>query len=214
MEYLPNGNVFGGWGENAYFSEYSKPGGELVYEASFLSHRFANYRTYKGEFVARPQTKPDIKAFATVNSRGIQTTTIYVSWNGATEVAEWRFFAGSSSQNKDGPLQLGTASKTGFETSFVVTAYHPIVFVEAVDIYGTRLGRSELETTELPLGFHDEAAPLFTPGRQSTEPDLFLYTVVAFIAGVTFTVSWSKLQLSKHGLFRRVGSASWGQKQR
>lgn len=214
MEYLPNGNVFGGWGENAYFSEYSKPGGEIVYEASFLSHRFANYRTYKGDFVGRPETRPDIKAFATVNSRGSQTTTIYVGWNGATEVNEWRFFAGKSSQSTNGPLRLGTASKTGFETSFVATGYHPIVFAEAVDIYGTRLGRSELETTELPLGFHDEAAPMFTPSRQGFETDLFLYTVVAFIAGITFTLSWGRLQLSKQGLFRRVGSASWGQKRR
>lgn len=179
-----------------------------MYEASFLSHRFANYRTYKGEFVARPNTKPDLKAFATVNSRKSLTTTIYVSWNGATEVKEWRFFAHSSK----GKVELGSASKGGFETSFVATGYHPIVFVEAVDMYGTHLSQSELETTELPIGFHDEAAPLYTEARQATETDLLLYTAAAFIAGITFMPLWGMFQSSRQGFVRSIGPAKWAHK--
>lgn len=208
MEYLPNGNVLGGWGENAYISEYSKPGGELVYEASFLSHRFANYRTYKGEFVGRPNTKPDLKAFATVNSKVKLTTTMYVSWNGATEVQEWRFFSSSSK----GKVDLGSVAKDGFETSFVATGYHPIVYVEAFDMFGTRLAQSEMETTELPIGFHSEAAPLYKEARQASEADLFLYTAVAFIAGITFMAFWTRFHGSRQGFVKTVRSVIWGHK--
>ena len=57
-EYLSNGNILGGWGENAYITEYKKPGAQLVYEASFASERFANYRAYKMDFIAQPTSKP------------------------------------------------------------------------------------------------------------------------------------------------------------
>ena len=112
VQYLSNGNILAGWGENAYITEYSKPGAELVYEAQFASPRFANYRAYK--------------------------------------------------------MHFGNTSKTGFETSFLVGGYHPIIYAEALDNYWNSLGNSSLEVTQLPLGFHDTNAP-FIPQLQQAK---------------------------------------------
>ena len=162
VQYLPNGNILGGWGENAYVTEYSKPGGKVVYEASFATTRFANYRTYKMDFVALPTSTPVTKAFVSTNSRGDLMTSIYVSWNGATEVVQWRYYSHTAKQGLESVVHLGNAYKTGFETTFVATGYHPIIFAEAVDVFGNSLANSSLEITELPPGFHDAEDPLLS----------------------------------------------------
>lgn len=167
VEYLPNGGVIGGWGENAYFTEYSKPGGAMVYEASFASKRFANYRAYKMDFVAQPTSLPVVKAFASANSLGQLGTRIYVSWNGATKVARWRYYSHASRQGVAQVSQIGNVYKTGFETFFLATGYHPIVFAEALDIHGNSLANSSLSLTELPPGFHDTMNPLYSKSRQN-----------------------------------------------
>ena len=50
---------------------------------------------------------------------------------------------------------IGSAQKTGFETSFVVPGHHSKVLVEAVDKKGEVLSHSAVIETELPLGWHD-----------------------------------------------------------
>lgn len=155
VQYLPNGNILGGWGENAYVTEYSKPGGKIVYEASFASTRFANYRAYKMEFTAHPNSIPDTKAFATANARGELTTSIYVSWNGATEVVQWSYYSYSAKGGVGHVAHIGDAKKTGFETILNIVGYYPIVFVEAIDVFGNSLANSSLEITDVPPGFYD-----------------------------------------------------------
>lgn len=176
VQYVSNGNILAGWGENAYMTEYSKPGAELVYEAQFASSRFANYRAYKMHFEGRPRSKPVVKAFASANYRKDLTTSIYVSWNGATEVAIWRFYTYVAKHGIENAITIGNTSKTGFETAFLAAGYHPIVFAEALDNYWNSLGNSSLEVTQLPLGFHDTKAPFIppnsqvNPGKKSTIP--------------------------------------------
>jgi hypothetical protein len=43
---------------------------------------------------------------------------MYMSWNGATEVANWRVEAGPS---EDDLTNLGTVDRTGFETAAEIT---------------------------------------------------------------------------------------------
>lgn len=88
---------------------------------------------YEATWTGRPLQPADIRK----NYRGAACA----SWNGATDVYEWRLFKSSS---KDGPFELvGTALKDGFETRFTTTAYRPWTFVKAVGADGAFLGRSE-----------------------------------------------------------------------
>ena len=66
------------------------------------------------------------------------TMQVYASWNGATEVAKWRFLAGSSA---DSLAEAGTFPKRGFETSTAIAAA-PHLAVQALDKNGTVLGTS------------------------------------------------------------------------
>jgi hypothetical protein len=63
--------------------------------------------------------------------------TIYVSWNGATEVESWQVLAGST------PSQLkpvGSAPRRGFETTVTVRTAEPYVAVQAKNASGRVLG--------------------------------------------------------------------------
>jgi hypothetical protein len=59
---------------------------------------------------------------------------VYVSWNGATEVASWRVLAGST------PATLkpaGSAAKTGFETALPLSAAAAGQYVAVQALAGT-----------------------------------------------------------------------------
>jgi hypothetical protein len=93
MQPLPNGNTFVGWGSNRWFSEYDATG-KLVLDGR-LSSGNDSYRAYRGAWNGRPGTKPSV-----VRRGGA----MYVSWNGATDVAAWQV---------DGAAPV---PRTGFET--------------------------------------------------------------------------------------------------
>ncbi|KAL1980825.1 hypothetical protein VTN96DRAFT_3520 [Rasamsonia emersonii] len=80
------GNVFIGWGSSAAFSEFDINGTLLCdvhfgASAYFTFQRVVSYRVYKGPWVGNPLTRPAARWAG---------NKIYVSWNGATEVAEWQ----------------------------------------------------------------------------------------------------------------------------
>ncbi|KAF7195249.1 hypothetical protein HII31_03455 [Pseudocercospora fuligena] len=150
-QYLPNGNVLGAWGDNAYITEHL-PSGKVVYETSFLSTRFLNYRAYKLPWIGRPSDTPVVKALASTTKGRDLTTIFYVSWNGATEVSKWNFY--SADLGDFDVRRVGSTIKNGFETSYVVRGHHAIVFAEAIDKDGNSLSNSTLVSTELPLSWH------------------------------------------------------------
>ncbi|KAL4947254.1 hypothetical protein BDW69DRAFT_190357 [Aspergillus filifer] len=101
---------------------------------------------------------------------------MHVSWNGATEVRHWRFYArarGSSLIifNSTSPnstyadanatanakptqcpprIEIGTVPKRGFETSFTVPGYLSNIS-EVLDVNGLVLGASKDEITAPPV---------------------------------------------------------------
>jgi hypothetical protein len=90
------------------------------------------------------------------------TTVFYVSWNGATNVASWRFYARSSEGGS--PVLVGETTKTDFETMYIAEGYLDWVSVEAVDRDGNHLGKSEVHRTTAPsnwqhAGFHSGSTP-------------------------------------------------------
>lgn len=148
MQILPNGNIHLGWGEHAYFSEHTAEGSAVMYAK--VAQRASNvmiYRSYKFPWVGRPLTKPALWTYSRTNDEQ-SGMAFYVSWNGATEVTGWNFFAGHSA---DGPFrQVGTVRKEGFETAMRYLNVTGWAFAEAFDKDGNALGRSVIAKTFVP----------------------------------------------------------------
>jgi hypothetical protein len=147
VQRLPNGNIFVGWSDGGYHSEFSSEG-DVLMEARFLASEFSTYRAYKFEFIGRPETPPALMASATEDWEHGLHTTIYVSWNGATDVASWNFYAQGGEDHQR--FLLGTAKKTEFETRFTVPRYFDWISAEPVDRDGNALGRSRVHRTATP----------------------------------------------------------------
>ena len=143
VQFLPNSdNVFVSWSDRGYLSEFSSDG-RLLLEAQFTSERFNSYRAYKFNFVGSPSEALTLKAYAYTSETGELVSTFHVSWNGATEVAVRNFY-GSQNSSSRGFVALGTATRTGFETTFV-SQYMRWCYAEAVTANGTVLGESDIQ---------------------------------------------------------------------
>jgi hypothetical protein len=139
---LDTGNVFVGWGHSAAFTEYT-PEGEVVCDvhfgasAYFTFGRIVSYRTFKGDWIGTPNTLPDA---------AIADDSVFVSWNGATEVHSWRLEAwdGESLDNVTF-VAVDKVERIGFETRIPfppeVTSYFR---VSALNIEGEVLGITEI----------------------------------------------------------------------
>ncbi|KAJ5799997.1 uncharacterized protein N7518_002065 [Penicillium psychrosexuale] len=144
---LPNGNVFIGWSERGYSSEHAS-NGELLMTARFASDRYSTYRSYKGEFTGRPTAPPDLVASVYGTHDEDMTTIIHVSWNGATDVVQWKFYA--QAYDRGQPVLIGTINKTDFETMFIADGYMDFVSAEAIDAEGNVMHTSEIMRTQSP----------------------------------------------------------------
>ena len=142
VQILPNGNVFVGWGHSAAYTEYSEDA-EVLCNVHFGSPVFfdwgwvKSYRTFRSRWVGRPKTPPDI---------AIRWNKLFVSWNGATEVAEWSLQA-ANSVTQGGLVtdfqEVKTIPKKEFEASFALDSVKkPYVRVAALDGNGTILDYS------------------------------------------------------------------------
>ncbi|EME44738.1 hypothetical protein DOTSEDRAFT_129489 [Dothistroma septosporum NZE10] len=140
FQILPNGNRLISWSENAYITEHAEDG-RLLMSASFKSERFVTYRVHKLPFEGFPTEKPRLHAVA--YRAGESAITSYsVSWNGATNVATWRFWQVSDA-NDDATL-IGEAPHRGFETAFQSQGCETRVFAEALDRAGWTLGTTSI----------------------------------------------------------------------
>ena len=134
MQTLPNGNVFIGWGSVSSFSEFSSDG-QLLYSAD-LPPETESYRAFRFPWEGRPGEKPAVASESGQNGE----TTLYVGWNGATEVTGWQVLAGPS---PDRLQPAGSVPRKGFETAVSVDTTEPYVSVRGKDPAGKVLGASE-----------------------------------------------------------------------
>jgi hypothetical protein len=133
VQVLPNGNVFMGWGSEPYFSEFGYDGG-LLFDASFPL-AVESYRAFRFPWKGLPDGPPAVAA----ESGPSDEVTLYVSWNGATEVATWQLLAGP---NHDELKPVGSVTRGGFETVVTLKTDEPYVGVKARDGSGRTLGTS------------------------------------------------------------------------
>ncbi len=135
---LENGNVFVGWGSEPYFSEYS-PSGRLLFEAELPGPNLT-YRATLQQWVGEPLTAP---VGAAVRAAG--ATTVYASWNGATQVVSWRILAGSA---VDQLSAVAKAPRAGFETAIPLGHSYTSFRVQALGADGRVIGESRPFTSK------------------------------------------------------------------
>jgi outer membrane protein assembly factor BamB len=134
LQLLTGGHAFTGWGgKNPRFSEFAADG-TLLFDETFVSPNSSSYRAYRFPWSGRPTDRPAVAA-----TTAGATTTVYASWNGATEVARWRVLSGAAPGSLRASL---TAARTGFETSIPLPDAAKVVQVEALDHSGKVIGRS------------------------------------------------------------------------
>ncbi|OBW64608.1 MAG: Uncharacterized protein AUREO_053230 [Aureobasidium pullulans] len=142
MQVLPSSNVLLGFGNQPAFTEYA-PNGTILYNvhmgpvmAGYDRETADNYRSLKVNWTATPHWSPKIAAGPTlVNKTDLmdvadgsvkdwaeaRNDTVYMSWNGATEVKRWMIFAAAHPLELDSMASLfATVNKTGFETDVLV----------------------------------------------------------------------------------------------
>ena len=133
MQVLADGRVLVGWGNLPYFSEFA-PDGTLILDGQFPIGD-QSYRAFTADWTGHPADKPAV--VAEVNPAG--GSTVYASWNGATELDTWTVLAGSSAS---GLSKVGSQQHSGFETTITVNTTGPWFAVTANDAAGNVLGQS------------------------------------------------------------------------
>lgn len=110
---LPGGNVLVGWGSEGAVTEFKSDGTPIFHaymDSGDLGVGVENYRAFRYNWTGLPTEDPAIVALE--DDDGI---TAYVSWNGDTETAAWRFYAVT---DKHGSREfLGEVERESFETS-------------------------------------------------------------------------------------------------
>jgi len=129
---LPNGNVVVGWGSSPYLSEYG-PNHQLLLDGVFPGSDLS-YRSTVEPWVGLPLSPP-IGAARTTGGR----TTVYASWNGATQAVAWRVLAGPSASQLTAVAQV---AKAGFETAIPVRQSHSTFEVQALNAKHRVIGTS------------------------------------------------------------------------
>ncbi|KAJ5719795.1 hypothetical protein N7493_007373 [Penicillium malachiteum] len=144
MQLLPNsGNPFVGWGHCAAYTEFS-PAGEVLCDTHLSASNWfqlglvVSYRTYKSDWIGRPLTIP---------MAVVVEDSVFVSWNGATEIAAWRLELWDGVDMNDMQFEpTKSVEKIDFETKVDLPDEIPNTYFRlvAVDSKDNVLGRTAL----------------------------------------------------------------------
>jgi hypothetical protein len=139
VETLPGGNLLVSWGTTPYFDEYTSSGA-LLYEGRLVTGD-DSYRVFRSPWSATPATPPQL-ALRRLPNGDLEG---FASWNGATDVANWRVLSGPS------PTSLKvvtTVPRSGFETTISLprSASAGSVVAQALDPNGVVLRTSRVTT--------------------------------------------------------------------
>ncbi len=144
VQMLFNGNVFVGWGAAPTFSEYTASGTQ-IFKAWFRSP-VQSYRAYRFDnWTGLPQSPPALVAKSSSTSG---QDNLYTSWNGATQVAQWRVLGGPTSSAL---TPVTTVPWSSFETTIPVSTASDHYFeVEALDSNGNVLAHGTSAVVKAP----------------------------------------------------------------
>ena len=138
MQALDGGNTLVGWGSLPYFSEFSRSG-RLLLDAVWPGKDQSYRALFSDTWVGTPYYPP-----AGAARRTGHATTVYASWNGATEVRSWEVLALGG---RGSPATVGRHARTGFETVIrLPRGSYRRLEVRALDAAGHTLGTSRTFT--------------------------------------------------------------------
>jgi hypothetical protein len=129
MQKLANGHFLVGWGHQPYVTEFG-PHGKPLLDLRFARKGVDSYRAYRFGWIGRPHDKPAV---------AVEGDSLYVSWNGATEVRSWQLLGGPDKKKLRPLLEV---PKTGFEDAIALPEDVPWVAVRALDRLGRSMARS------------------------------------------------------------------------
>ncbi len=133
---LPNGNTIIGWGSTTPTLSEVTPEGETAFELTF-GWPIVSYRAFRFPWTGTPKWPPAL----VMQSEG-STNTLYYSWNGATEVATYKIYAGGTPNSM---TLMASQPKQSFEGSMDVSglvADNCFFQVVAVDAAGNDMQAS------------------------------------------------------------------------
>ncbi|KAG9944793.1 hypothetical protein KCU85_g7707, partial [Aureobasidium melanogenum] len=143
VQLLSNGNIFMGYGSNGAFIEYTNEG-EAIWDVQFGiigNSSVQSYRAYKQNWQGFPGWNPSIAA----TGNGTDNTTVYMSWNGATEIKQWAILASNSSSSLATANELWkNVTKSGFETNVTVGTNARYIRAAALNADGEVLGATDI----------------------------------------------------------------------
>ena len=127
-------NMFVGWGDSTWFTEYDRDGG-VVLDARLAAPGVYSYRAFQDSWRGVPIDPPQLAIV-----RDHDGARLFASWNGSTEHRGWRVLAGSRAAAL---FAVGEAESKGFETEIRLDQAPSQVAVEALsDAGGAALARS------------------------------------------------------------------------
>jgi hypothetical protein len=135
VQLLPSGHVVVGWGTASHTTEFAGDG-TLLLDASLPSGVYS----YRGLFLpwrGIPHHRPEATVSRQLHS-GVKL--VYVSWDGATDVTDWRVDAGPAA---DQLQPVAIAKRRGFETVIPLRPKFRFASLTALDASGNALGRSD-----------------------------------------------------------------------
>jgi hypothetical protein len=156
---LPNGNTMIGWGTLYPTLREVTPDGAIAFELTFAPPDDPNqtrnsYRAFRFEWQGNPTYRPRL----VVKSELPGITTLYTSWNGATDVSAYRVYGGKSAAELT-PLQI--VQKTGFETEILVAdAAEEYCFLRVMPL---NADGKEMRFSNLALAEHCIEGQVFLP---------------------------------------------------
>ncbi|KAJ9417206.1 ASST-domain-containing protein [Fusarium oxysporum] len=125
---LDNGNFLIGWGANPAITEHTSNGTVVMdIQRGVIPHEtngdpdldISVYRAWKMEWIGRPPWGPSIASALPGNEA--TNATIYVSWNGDTQVDQWEVYVGEDDKNAtSSPRLIANSSRFGFETEILL----------------------------------------------------------------------------------------------
>ncbi|KAJ5789104.1 uncharacterized protein N7518_006115 [Penicillium psychrosexuale] len=139
---LSDDRIFVNWGSEGAFTEFGADN-EILYHA-FIETGAVSYRGFLGNWTATPKESPALVALKTASN----LVELYVSWNGDTETAAWRFFYVNGQEK----TRVGQVDRNSFETAFTWKSTFALsssarFVAEAVDTNGETLGQTSLTAT-------------------------------------------------------------------
>jgi Arylsulfotransferase (ASST) len=142
MQLRPDGSLVVGWGAVPSVTELAGDG-RLLFDAH-MAPGMSSYRAFRFPWSGHPLTSPSVSARLLVAG---DATAVFASWNGASDVASWRVFAGTS------PAWLSTRATvpaSAFESSVTLPAAYAYVSVQALSASGALLGASPAVKVQSP----------------------------------------------------------------